>query len=115
MNPSNKIFLASTSPRRMQLLKQLGFKNIQPIDPEFDERKIEKKDISIQKLVVALSYYKAQSASKKLKKFNGYIISGDTEVYRCKEVFSKTNSKVQVKKYLSKLSVESILFTEALR
>ena len=104
MNPSNKIFLASTSPRRMQLLKQLGFKNIQPIDPEFDERKIEKKDISIQKLVVALSYYKAQSASKKLKKFNGYIISGDTEVYRCKEVFSKTNSKVQVKKYLSKLS-----------
>ena len=29
----------------MQLIKQLGFKNIQPIDPEFDERKIEKKDI----------------------------------------------------------------------
>ena len=88
----------------MLLLKQLGLKNIQPVKPEFDERKITTKDVSIQKLVVALSYYKAQSAFEKLKKFNGYIISGDTEVYRCKEIFSKTNSKVQVKRYLSKLS-----------
>ena len=59
---------------------------------------------SIQKLVVELSYLKAQSALKRIKTFNGYIISGDTEVYRCKEVFSKTNSKIQVKEYLSKLS-----------
>ena len=50
----------------MQLLKQLGFKNIQPVDPEFDERKIEKKkDISIQKLVVALSYYKGSVSIQK--------------------------------------------------
>ena len=86
----------------MELLKQLGFQNIKTINPMIEENKVKKK--SIQKLVVELSYLKAQSALKRIKTFNGYIISGDTEVYRCKEVFSKTNSKIQVKEYLSKLS-----------
>jgi septum formation protein len=84
LNFSEKIFLASTSPRRLELLKQFGFKKIEIIDPQFNENKV-KKDIPISKLVVELSNYKAQSALKKLKKFDGFIISGDTEVYRCKK------------------------------
>ncbi len=103
MNSSDKIFLASTSPRRIELLRQFGFKKIQIIDPQLDENKI-KQNIPIQKLVVALSYFKAESALRKLKKFNGFIISGDTEVYRCKKKFSKAISANQVKEYLSKLS-----------
>ena len=87
----------------MELLKQFGFKKIKVIHPDLDESKLAK-DTSIQKLVVTLSYLKAQAAQKKLKTFHGYIISGDTEVFRCKKVFSKTDSKKQVKEYLTKLS-----------
>ncbi len=73
------------------------------VDPQYDETKIKKK-IPIKKLVVELSFFKAKSALHKLKKFNGFIISGDTEVFRCKEVFSKTHSRTKVREYLSKLS-----------
>ena len=84
-------------------MKQLNLKNFEIIDPQFNENKV-KKDIPISKLVVELSNYKAQSALKKLKKFDGFIISGDTEVYRCKKIFSKTSSEAKVKEYLTELS-----------
>ena len=87
----------------MELLRQFGFKKIEMVDPQYDETNIKKK-IPINKLVVELSSFKAKSVSNKLKKFNGFIISGDTEVFRCKEVFSKTNSRAKVREYLSKLS-----------
>ena len=103
MNFSEEIFLASTSPRRMELLKQFGFKKIQMIDPEFDESIMIKK-LPIQKLVVELSHLKAKAVLKKIKKYKGLLISGDTEVYRCKQIFTKASSSNQVKEYLSKLS-----------
>ena len=87
----------------MELLRQFGFKKIEMVDPQYDETNIKKK-IPINKLVVELSSFKAKSVSNKLKKLNGFIISGDTEVFRCKEVFSKTNSRAKVREYLTKLS-----------
>ena len=66
----------------MELLKQFGFKKIKVIHPDLDESKLAK-DTSIQKLVVTLSYLKAQAAQKKLKTFHGYIISG---ILKCSDV-----------------------------
>ncbi len=87
----------------MELLKQFGFEKVEMVDPQYDETKI-KKNVPVNELVVELSFLKASSVLNKLKKFNGFIISGDTEVFRCKEVFSKTHSRTKVKEYLSKLS-----------
>ena len=76
----------------MELLKQFGFKKIKVIHPDLDESKLAK-DTSIQKLVVTLSYLKAQAAQKKIKNISWLYNFGDTEVFRCKKVFSKTDSK----------------------
>ncbi len=103
MNSENKIILASSSPRRARLLKQLGIKKFETIDHFYDEKKIDP-NLSVGKMVVKLSQLKAQSVLKKNKKFKGFIISGDTEVYRCGKIFSKTNKEIQVKEYLNNLS-----------
>ena len=98
-----KIILASSSPRRVQLLKQLGVKGFETIDHSYNEQKIDS-NLSVGKKVVKLSQLKAQSILKKNKKFKGFIISGDTEVYRCGKIYSKTHNEIQVKEYLKNLS-----------
>ena len=97
----------------MELLKQLGFQNIKIINPMIEENKVKKK--SIQELVVELSYLKAQSALKRIKTFNGYIISGDTEVYRCKEVFTRLTLRFRLRNIFQNYLEESTLFMVELR
>ena len=79
---NNKIILASSSPRRVQLLKQLGVEGFKTTNHFYDEKKIDR-NLSVGKMVVELSQLKAQSVLEKNKEFKGFIISGDTEVYRC--------------------------------
>ena len=100
---NNKIILASSSPRRVQLLKQLGVEGFKTINHFYDEKMIDR-NLSVPKMVVKLSELKAQSVLKKNKEFKGFIISGDTEVYRCGKIYSKTNNENQVKEYLKNLS-----------
>ena len=97
----------------MELLKQLGFQNIKPINPMIEENTVKKK--SIQELVVELSYLKAQSALKRIKTFNGYIISGDTEVYRCKEVSLRLTLRFRLRNIFQNYLEESTLFMVELR
>ena len=73
----------------MELLKQFGFEKVEMVDPQYDETKI-KKNVPVNELVVELSFLKASSVLNKLKKFNGFIISGDTEVFRCRSVFKNS-------------------------
>ena len=103
MISDKKIILASTSERRINLLKQLGVSDFDVIKPNFDEDKYEY-DHPVSKKVVSFSYFKANSILNEIKKKNKIIISGDTEVFRSGKVLSKCKSKEQVKDYLSYLS-----------
>ena len=71
-----KIILASTSPRRKQLLKQFGVE-FDIIQPEFDE-KFENKDFTFEK-IEKVSFNKAKSIADKVSD-ESVILSADTVV-----------------------------------
>lgn len=92
------MILASNSPRRKEILKDLGF-NLKIIPADIDETS-DKKDI-IEK-VIDIAYKKALSISKKYK--NEFILSADTIVEIGGEILGKPTSKEDVYKYLKLLS-----------
>ncbi|MFL2678775.1 MAG: nucleoside triphosphate pyrophosphatase [Alphaproteobacteria bacterium] len=105
MISNKKIILASTSERRINLLKQLGVSNFEVVKPNFDEDKYKYEyNHSVSKKVVNFSYFKANSILNETKQKDKIIISGDTEVFRSGKVLSKCKSKEQVKDYLLYLS-----------
>ena len=103
MKLNNKIILASQSPRRKNLLKQLGLKKIQIIKHSIDESKFEFKH-PISKSILDLAQIKAESVIGKIKDDNNIIIAGDTLVFRAGKIFHKTDSKEKIKYYLKTLS-----------
>jgi septum formation protein len=99
----NQIILASESPRRRDLLMQLGIKKIQILKHNVDEINFEFK-LPITKSVKKLAEMKALSITQNSKIKKKVIISGDTLVYRAGKIFHKSNSKSEVKNYLKLLS-----------
>ena len=79
LNNVSEIILASSSKRRLDLLKLIGIKPDKIIKPEIDELieiphlKCKSKD---------LAYKKAKFVQKRYKIENKYIIAADTMVYR---------------------------------
>lgn len=99
-----KIFLASSSPRRRQLLENVGF-TFEIINPESDE--IEIKGESPRKMVRRLALEKAQAAFEKIgKNESGVLISADTTVVSPdrKRVLNKPRDIAEAKKMLAILS-----------
>jgi septum formation protein len=96
---NQKIYLASKSPRRRKLLKQLGlsFKSFS-VDLQEDifdgEHPV--------KTVKRLALHKSDAAVKKVKK--GIVITADTIVVLDKEIIGKPKNKKDAFKILSKLS-----------
>ena len=103
MYKKNKIILASSSKQRQELLRQLGINNFEVISPTFDEDNYKVK-LPITKKVVELAYLKANSIKTNCENTDKIIISADTEVFRCGKLYSKCNSKDDVKNHLSQLS-----------
>jgi septum formation protein len=100
-----KIILASSSSRRLNLLKKLGLKNIEIINHSIDEQSFI--DIkNIQKSVKIIAYQKALDVKNKIKRNNKSftVIAGDTIVYRAGTLFHKASSAEMVRKYLETLS-----------
>ena len=99
-----KIILASSSPRRLELLKSLGLKNIQVIKPSIDEKSfLEKK--SLKQSVRNIAKQKALYIRKVYKGVeDSTIIAGDTIVFRAGRILHKAASKEVVKSYLNYLS-----------
>jgi len=96
---NQKIFLASKSPRRRKLLKQIGLKfksfSVDLHEEIFDgEHPIE--------TVKRLSQHKMQEASKKVK--DSIIITADTIVVLGNEIIGKPKSEKDALKILNKLS-----------
>jgi len=98
------LVLASTSPRRKDLLNQVGIKVSQVVPPQINEEKFSK--FVVTKMVVNLALLKATEVRKKIKNKKAFIIAGDTAVYRTGKVYKKTDDKKIVKKYLCELSAK---------
>lgn len=99
LNTKLTIYLASQSPRRKKLLKQLGIK-FKSLTLNFHEE-IADGEHPI-KTVKRLALHKSDYASKKIK--NGIIITADTIVVLKKEIIGKPKSKKDAFDILSKLS-----------
>jgi len=94
-----KIVLASKSPRRKSLLKQIGI-NFAVDVSEVDEKKFSHSNPV--NLAKALSFAKAKIISKKHK--NALIIGADTVVVLNREIIGKPKSLKDAREILEKLS-----------
>ena len=94
-----KIVLASASPRREELLKNIGLKFI--IEPSnFDENVT--LNLKPTKLAEFLSLQKAKTVEKKHK--NAIIIAADTIVVIGKEILGKAHTDKEAREMLNKLN-----------
>ncbi len=96
--PSIKLFLASTSPRRKELLGHWG-EAFEIINPQVEEI-CSQTDPA--KYVKELAEKKARAGSKLIKE--GVVIGADTIVYLAGEIIEKPKDKQQAYKILKKLS-----------
>ncbi len=93
------IFLASKSPRRKKLLKQLNLK-FKSVDLHFHEKINDGEDPVF--LVKRLSLEKLNKALQKIK--NGIIITADTIVVIDNHILGKPKNKIDARRILKKLS-----------
>ncbi len=96
---SIKIYLASKSPRRRKLLKQLGL-NFKSFSVGLNEEILDGEH-PVQ-TVKRLALHKSEAAAKKVK--NGVIITADTIVVLGKDIIGKPKSEKDAFNILSKLS-----------
>lgn len=99
INTKLPIYLASKSPRRRKLLKQLGisFKSFSlDINEEVDDGEHPIKTVK------RLALHKLEEAKRKVR--TGIIITADTIVVLNNEIIGKPKNKKEAKLFLSKLS-----------
>ena len=103
-NKLGNIILASSSPRRLELLNNLGLKKIRVINPKVDETNFLEKS-SLKKSVRNIAIQKALYVRGINKDFkDSTIVAGDTLVFRAGRILHKAESKDIVKTYLNYLS-----------
>jgi len=97
------LILASTSPRRKDILKQFGIK-FKVMAPDADEEAIKKslKTDNPYEIANIIAYEKAKSVLPKVKK--GIILGSDTIVVLKGEILGKPRDKKDAIRILSKLS-----------
>ena len=101
MQKATKIILASSSPRRIELLKSLGLKfKVIPADIEekFD------RNLSPVQIACKLAEEKAEVIKQKIKDSSAIIIAGDTIVVLGKKILGKPRTKKEAEQMLSLLS-----------
>lgn len=92
-----KLILASNSPRRKALLKQIGLSFV-PFNPNIDEEEAEKKIFSPKKLSGFLAFKKAKKGLEKYP--DDLILAADTVVSHGKKILGKPTSKKEALKTL---------------
>ncbi len=97
-NLERTLYLASKSPRRRELLKNLGI-NYQIIDVDVDES-VEKYD-SPEEFVTVVAKRKVTAAGKKVEK--GYVLSADTIVYLDGSILEKPADRIEAQGMLQML------------
>ncbi len=99
INSSTQIFLASRSPRRRKLLKQLGLK-FKSFSVDLSEEIIDGENPI--KTVKRLALHKCEVASQRVK--SGILITADTIVVLKNEIIGKPKNKKDAFDILNKLS-----------
>ncbi len=94
------LILASTSPRRLELLKQIGITPDGVMAPDCDETQLKYEKPN--ELALRLAIAKAQTAHKKHP--GTFVIAGDTVVDARAKILPKCNEDVEVRKCLNILS-----------
>ena len=99
-----KIILASGSPRRRELLDQIGLKYKVEVS-NTDESQLQADQIPIHLYVQELAYLKAAAVAKAHRKDTDTLIIGaDTVVYHNSEILGKPKDKIEAFKMLMSLS-----------
>jgi len=96
-----KIFLASSSPRRKELLNKI-FSNLNIID-SFPVKE-DLTSSSLEELVLSNAFKKANYATKEVKNIPSLIIAADTIVAIGQKVLGKPSSIIEAKYFLKELS-----------
>jgi septum formation protein len=113
-----KIILASTSPRRKDILKEFGIK-FTVMAPDTDEEAVKKriKSGNPYRIANAIAFEKAKSVACRVK--SGIVLGSDTIVVLGDEILGKPSSVKDAERILGKLSgsthsvVTSIAFIDA--
>lgn len=97
------IILASASPRRKKLLKQIISK-FKVIEPSINEAGINPRRLTPINYARALARRKAENVARRLKVKNALVIGADTIVYAHGKIIGKPHSKKNAQLILKQLS-----------
>ena len=92
--------LASASPRRLELLKQINITPDEVLSPDIDETPL--KAENAKKLALRLAQEKAKTVAK--QKNNSFILAADTVVSCGPAILDKAETPEQARTYITKLS-----------
>jgi septum formation protein len=95
------LYLASTSPRRRELLRQLGIE-FRVLRPDTDEAEHAAGSRSPRAAALACARAKARSAAHKAR--TGWVVGVDTIVVLDGEIMGKPGSRTEARRMLSRLS-----------
>lgn len=99
---TNPLILASASPRRLQLLAQIGIEPDQVIPADINETPL--KNEKPKDLALRLSIQKAQAIAVQADNKDSFILAADTVVASGRRLLDKPDDESQAKEYLSLLS-----------
>jgi septum formation protein len=95
------LYLASTSPRRRELLKQLGIE-FHVLKPDTNEAEHTSGSRSPRAAAIACARAKARSAAHKAR--SGWVVGVDTIVVLDGEIMGKPGNRAEARRMLSRLS-----------
>lgn len=98
----SRIILASQSPRRRELLEQMGFEHFEIIPAEGEEQA--DASLSPEKYVEQLALHKAREVAARVDDPDAIVIGADTIVVFQDEVLGKPRNEAHAFQMLSKLS-----------
>jgi septum formation protein len=105
MRNSQKLILASSSPRRLALLQSIAVQPDEIISPDINEASLPKEKPEV--LALRLSEAKALAVAVKCKE-DAFILGADTIVSTKTKIFDKAESAADVEKYLNIFSGRKI-------
>jgi septum formation protein len=100
-----RVILASGSPRRKELLGNMGFSGFEVLKPEFDEDAVTAPDPGM--LVETLSAGKAEAAAREANDPEALLLAADTVVVLDETVLGKPKDEAEAFAMLSALSGRS--------
>lgn len=99
---TDSLTLASSSPRRLELLQKIHIAPQKVVSPEIDEKRLKKE--GPRALAQRLALQKAQSVFEKEKENQCFILSADTVVACGQTILEKPEDAAQAREFLEKLS-----------